>query len=94
MAVLIYKDSGGRYVDFQLPHRTITIGRSEVADVAIHDDWISRLHCEISRRAGEFIIRDLDSRNGTFVNESRVKETTLRVGDKIRVGHTLIAFDS
>src|ERR1051326_7999074 len=94
MAVLIFKDSGGRYVDFEVPTRPLRIGRSPVADVQIQDGRLSRIHCEITRNANGFIIRDLDSTNGTWVNQNRVHEARLKFGDKIRVGQTLIAFES
>ena len=94
MAVLIYKDSGGRYVNYEIPPRPLTIGRSPLADVQIQDGRLSRVHCEITREANSFLIRDLDSTNGTWVNKDRVEETRLKFGDKIRVGQTLIAFES
>ncbi len=94
MALLIYKEKGGRYVDFLVPSRPFTIGRSALADVRIEDERISRVHCEIRREGGAYVIRDLDSKNGTWLNEERIKESPLKFGDKIRIGHTLIAFDS
>jgi len=94
MAVLIYKDSGGRYVDFQVPMGKTKLGRSDEADLPIHDPLISRFHCEIRHNLGEFVIQDLESKNGTFVNEKKIKEAKLKVGDKIRIGHTVIAFDA
>ena len=93
MAVLIYKDSGGRYVDFEVPTRPLRIGRSPLADVQIQDGRLSRVHCEIIRNANGYIIRDLDSTNGTWVNQDRVQEARLKFGDKIRIGQTLIAFE-
>lgn len=95
VALLIYKDSGGRYFDYLMPSKPFTIGRSTSADLQIPDDErMSRVHCEIRREGGHYYIRDLDSKNGTWVNEQRIKETQLQFGDKIKVGQTVIAFDS
>jgi signal transduction histidine kinase/CheY-like chemotaxis protein len=64
-----------------------TIGRSPDATIMLDDAEISRLHARISRSdAGEFVLEDLGSRNGTFVNGTRVKRRALAYGDKIRVG--------
>ncbi|MSR64495.1 MAG: FHA domain-containing protein [Verrucomicrobiae bacterium] len=95
MALLIYKDTGGRYFDFIVPSKPFTIGRSTMADVSIPDDErMSRVHCEIRREGGHYYIRDLDSKNGTWVNQERIKKSQIKFGDKIKVGHTILAFDS
>lgn len=94
MAVLIYKESGGRYVAHQVPFTKFTIGRSMEADLIIKDERISRVHWEIQRAMGGFVIRDLGSRNGTWVNDQRVEEQKLKFGDRIRLGNTIITFDS
>ncbi|WP_232667127.1 FHA domain-containing protein [Pseudonocardia sp. TRM90224] len=67
----------------------ITIGRSSRNDVIIDDPQISRLHAVMERLGGAWCIRDISSRNGTFVNGGRiVQQATLRPGDEIRVGRT------
>ena len=64
-----------------------TIGRSPDATIMLDDPEISRLHARVSRAAtGEFVLEDLGSRNGTFVNGVRVNHRELTCGDKIRVG--------
>ena len=64
-------------------------------DLALEDATITAEHCLIRRNDDdEFIIEDLGSRNGTFVNDNRLTEThTLKEGDCIGVGHTKFRFD-
>ena len=69
------------------------IGRDK-ADLALDDDKVSRKHAEIGLYGpGAYVLRDLASTNGTFVNGRRVSEKVrLRHWDLIRVGDTLIRF--
>ena len=67
----------------------ITIGRSDVCDVSLDGETISRVHCEIRRIGSGYTIEDR-SRNGTFLNGSRIIESPLRDGDRIRIGKHLI----
>lgn len=71
----------------------ITIGRGANADLVIKDGKISRLHCGIQRLYGEFYVKDLKSKNGTFVNNERVDLAKLSPGDRIRVGSTILVFE-
>lgn len=72
--------------------RTISIGRGGKNDLNIANDYnVSRTHCQIvCYDDGTFAIEDLGSKNGTYVNDIRInKRTSLRHGDKVRVGNTL-----
>jgi Nif-specific regulatory protein len=51
---------------------------------------VSRRHCVISQRGDEFLIRDLESLNGTFVNDIPIKERKLEKGDKIAIGDSVL----
>jgi predicted component of type VI protein secretion system len=75
-----------------------TIGRSPDATVMVDDPGVSRLHVRIRRSdAGTFEVEDLGSKNGTFLNGSRVERGVANLGDKIRIGPrvvlTLASFD-
>ena len=75
----------------------VTIGRNELADVAISwDAEVSRLHAEIECVAGEWIVLDDGlSSNGTFVNGQRIAgRRRLADGDAIRIGATVVLFRS
>ncbi len=63
------------------------IGRAKECALRANSDAISRRHCAIVRMNGRVTVRDLGSRNGTFVNDERIeKEVPLSVGDELRVG--------
>lgn len=64
-----------------------TIGRDSVCDLPIKDIAVSRTHCRIVRDAEYFRLEDLNSHNGTFVNDLPVKIHRLEQGDQIRVGN-------
>lgn len=80
-------------MEFELGERPITIGRSAEADLVILDEKASRIHCGIRRWDGDFFIKDLKSRNGTFVNGERIDMVKLNGGDRIRVGATSFSFE-
>jgi diguanylate cyclase (GGDEF)-like protein len=68
------------------------IGRSESCTLCINSDQVSRRHANVLRIAGRYVVTDLGSTNGTFVNESKIKTTELRDGDQIRIGRTVIKY--
>jgi len=64
-----------------------TIGRSKECTLRAGSEAISRRHCRLARRDGVWTARDLNSRNGTYVNDVRIEgKTPLEVGDELRVG--------
>lgn len=63
----------------------ITLGRSSQCDVVIPGTHLSRQHASIRQQEGELIIRDLDSANGTLVNNKKVQSSLLRAGDNIKL---------
>jgi DNA-binding CsgD family transcriptional regulator len=71
---------------YQLKVGTHKIGRSPQCEVRIMEPSISRLHAEIRRDASSFYIRDLNSQNGTYVNDQRVHDSKFAIGDCLRVG--------
>jgi len=73
--------------DLKIPAPKCTIGRGEDCHLRPNSDAISRHHCVIVTTENEVIVRDLKSRNGTFVNEEKVAdEAVLLNGDVLRVG--------
>ena len=84
---LQYLTVDGKRSALHLAGRTVvTFGRSSEADVCIPDTKVSRIHAEIKPWDGDYVIKDLKSRNGTFVNGIRVETAVLKPGDTIRVG--------
>ncbi len=70
-----------------LPGAVKTLGRATRADFMVEAALVSRFHCRFSVSAeGVLEIEDLESTNGTFVNDERVKRLALKPGDQIRAG--------
>ena len=70
----------------------VSLGRDASNRIPISDVSVSRRHCAIMAERGQYVIRDLDSRNGTFVNELPVRERVLEDGDQIRIGESVFLF--
>ena len=70
--------------------QTIALGRLKGCDVVVDDEAASRRHCTITARETLCVLADLQSANGTFVNERRIATTELQKSDKIRIGSTVI----
>ena len=79
-------------ISHPLVNREMIIGREKDADIVIALGSISRRHARIFPHNEEFIIEDLSSTNGTFVNGVRVSRCVLRHNDLIRVGDATILF--
>ncbi len=90
---LRYSKQDGESKDFEIGERPITIGRSPDADVILLDDRVSRIHCGIRLWDGEFYIKDLKSKNGTFVNGKRIEVSKLSPSDMVRVGSFAFTFE-
>jgi pSer/pThr/pTyr-binding forkhead associated (FHA) protein len=70
----------------------IRIGRDPSNSLAISDLSLSRRHCVLNLEHDSYKIRDLDSRNGTFVNGGAVSEKRLNHGDQVSVGESVFVF--
>ncbi len=71
---------------FSLSSGITVIGRRHDCDLRISLMSVSRRHCQFNRDEGVLKIRDLGSRNGTYVNGKRIDEAVIRAGDYIEVG--------
>lgn len=91
-AKLVIVKSNALEEDIVLKDEEIVIGRDEEADLTVDDDRLSRKHCKISQDGGQFVISDLGSSNGTFVNGVKVTEKTLENNDKIQIGSNVLQF--
>lgn len=81
-------DEEGQPVLFRLkPGAVKTIGRAARADLILDVALVSRLHCRLEAADDQVLVIDLDSTNGTFINDERVRQkATLKSGDTLRVG--------
>ena len=73
-------------------HGVITIGSLDDNNLVIKDDTVSRYHAEIIQEDDTYIIRDLESTNGTWVNQVRIKEAYLTEGCSLRFGQAEFIF--
>lgn len=73
--------------------QTVTIGRSQSNDIVIDNMSVSGLHARIDSVSATFILTDLESTNGTFVNEKLISTHTLRDKDLILIGKHHLVFD-
>ena len=65
----------------------LRFGSDEDNDVVIESDYISAKHCELRKTAEGWLLRDLKSANGTWVNGKRVKRRAITADDVIQIGH-------
>ena len=76
----------------ELERDAVTIGRALSNSLVLSDAQASRLHARVDIENGAWTLKDLNARNGTFVNGTRVTQQALRAGDQILIGETLLAF--
>jgi len=94
LAYLVIRE-GSKWTDvFRLvPGQAVTIGRSPINQIVVKDERCSRCHAEIFLTGGKWILRDLESRNGTAVGETAVRgDYELQPGDIVRIGQSHLAF--
>jgi pSer/pThr/pTyr-binding forkhead associated (FHA) protein len=77
---------------YQLTGEITSIGRHPDSAVFLDDITVSRRHSEIVRESGGFVVRDVGSLNGTYVNRERVDVAALHDGDEIQVGRFHLVF--
>jgi Protein of unknown function (DUF3662)/FHA domain len=77
---------------YRLSAPVTVLGRSSEADIALDDPGISRRHAQIQVDAGQAVVLDLDSTNGTFVDGERVARAPLADGSQITMGRTRIVY--
>jgi diguanylate cyclase (GGDEF)-like protein len=87
----VQTELGRRYV---LSNPVTSIGRGPNNDVVVSSDAVSRQHARLERRGTDFVISDMGSTNGTFINNERKRPSQSRLnrGDQIRVGDTVFKF--
>lgn len=71
-----------------------TIGRASSNNLALDYLKTSRSHARLERKGSDFILRDLQSTNGTYIHDERIEQRALKNGDTFRIGPTRIVFKS
>jgi diguanylate cyclase (GGDEF)-like protein len=86
-------------VPIPLEREEVILGRALEADVRVNDTQVSRQHARVTTvtdplsGSTKYVLSDLNSRNGTFLNGDRISTQSLTNGDKISIGETLLRFD-
>jgi len=84
----------GQEVQQEFTNSQIAVGRQEKCDLCLVDTMVSRNHCIIMREGKGFVVKDLESRNGTWVNGRRIKNRRrIRGGDVIQIGPFRLIFE-
>jgi len=87
--LVIIRPDGKEVEESFIGHQTI-VGRHEKCDLRLVDSMVSRNHCLILSEGKRFVVKDLESRNGTWVNGRRIKNRrNIKVGDVIQLEKTL-----
>ncbi len=92
-SLCLLDDSGGLAQFWEIGAQPLAVGRDETAEIQIEDEALSRRHFVICREGTEYVLKDLDSQNGTFVRGRRAKAAKLEHHDCIVAGKTLFLFN-
>ena len=87
-------NGGAEGQDFRLVEGKNVIGTAADCDIVLPDKYMSARHAVLRYEEGTFVLVDLDSTNGTFVNEARASKEELIDNDRVRVGQTELKFKS
>ena len=91
-ALLLVKRGPNAGSRFLLDSELTTVGRHPGSDIFLDDVTVSRRHAEFYRHGTGFVVRDVGSLNGTYVNRERIEETSLNDGDEVQVGKFRLTF--
>jgi pSer/pThr/pTyr-binding forkhead associated (FHA) protein len=94
MAKLVIQNQGMTGRVCELHTDRTTVGRVEDNTFQIADPSVSSHHCEVHLRGSEIFIRDLNSTNGTFINDARVTESVLKPGQVLKLGQVELKLEA
>ena len=89
LVVLRGPNTGARFL---LDADEVSTGRHPDSDIFLDDVTVSRTHAKFRREADDFLVRDVGSLNGTYVNRERIEEATLKTGDEVQIGKFRLVF--
>ncbi|MGD0651360.1 MAG: FHA domain-containing protein [Verrucomicrobiia bacterium] len=94
MLRLIILSGGPKHAAVPLTAESVGVGREDDNAILLDDTFVSRHHAVLVRNGGDYVLRDLGSSNGSFVNDQPAKETPLKPGDRVRFGGTEFLYES
>jgi len=87
-------DGTGPFTFRVTPGSIKTLGRAARADFVVDVPLVSRFHCRFTASAeGGLLLEDLESTNGTLVNDKRIEKSLLTQGDRVRIGRVELAVE-
>jgi len=89
LVVLRGPNTGARFL---LDSDEVSSGRHPNSDIFLDDVTVSRKHATFRREGDVFLVRDVGSLNGTYVNRERIDEATLKTGDEVQIGKFRLVF--
>ncbi len=89
LVVLRGPNTGARFL---LDDDEVSSGRHPDSDIFLDDVTVSRKHAVFSRTAEGFVVRDVGSLNGTYVNRNRIDQAVLQTGDEVQIGKFRLVF--
>ena len=89
LVVLRGPNTGARFL---LDDDVVNSGRHPDSDIFLDDVTVSRKHATFQRVGDTFVVRDVGSLNGTYVNRERIDEVTLQTGDEVQIGKFRLVF--
>ena len=89
LVVLRGPNTGARFL---LDDDEVNSGRHPDSDIFLDDVTVSRKHANFRREGDTFVVRDVGSLNGTYVNRERIDEATLHTGDEVQIGKFRLVF--
>jgi len=92
VGLLVVRNGPNTGATFKLDTASVAIGRHPDSEIFLDDVTVSRRHVVITRDADGFLLRDVGSLNGTYVNRKRVDEARLRYGDEVQIGRYRLSF--
>ena len=93
-ALLVVKRGPNAGSRFLLDRPSTSAGRHPDSDIFLDDVTVSRRHAEFRSDAGEFVVVDVGSLNGTYVNRDRIDRVQLTDGDEVQIGKYRLVFFS
>jgi len=91
-ALLVVQRGPSAGARFLLDAERTVAGRSPNADIFLDDVTVSRKHVEFVREGDDFVVRDVGSLNGTYVNRDRIERAPLKAGDEVQIGKFRMTF--
>ena len=92
VGILVVKRGPNIGSRFALEKDVVLAGRHPDSDIFLDDVTVSRKHAIFRRTPGGFVVRDVGSLNGTYVNRQLVDEITLTTGDEVQIGKFRLVF--